>query len=274
MDMLNEQNRRTSMGTIDVHHDGGVATIIISDPPQNRLGLDLVQRLSAAVDSIDASTARVLMIGGAGDHFSFGADLAEWLDTDVAGIRRYLVRLNQLYQQVEGLQIPTIAVVRGACMGGGFELALHCDLIVAARDAQFRFPEATIALCPLGGGLQRLAERAGRAQAARMALLSDPLSGADAHQLGMIARLAEPADVADVADDLASQLAEGPALAYAASKAILKGWSQGGLGVADRLLLDIGDTVLNSHDFARGVPNAVDAIRRNVPRPSIVYNGQ
>lgn len=263
------------MGTIDVHHDGGVATITISDPPQNRLGLDLVQRLSAAVDSIDASSARVLMIRGAGDHFSFGADLAGWLDTDVAGVRRYLIRLNQLYQQVEGLQIPTIAVVHGACMGGGFELALHCDLIVAARDAQFRFPEATIALCPLGGGLQRLAERASRAQAARMALLSDPLSAADAHQLGMIARLAEPADVADVADDLARQLAEGrPALAYAASKAILKGWSQGGLGVADRLLLDIGDTVLNSQDFARGVPNAVDAIRRNVPRPSIVYNGQ
>ena len=94
------------MGTVDVHQDRGVATIIISDAPQNRLGLDLVQRLSVAMDSIDASSARVLMIRGAGDHFSFGADLAGWLDTDVAGVRRYLVRLNQLYQQVERLQIP------------------------------------------------------------------------------------------------------------------------------------------------------------------------
>jgi hypothetical protein len=96
------------MGTIDVHHDGGVATIIISDPPQNRLGLDFVKRLSAAVDSIDASNARVLMIRGAGDHFSFGADLAEWLDTDVAGIRHYLVRLNSFISKSKGSRSPPL----------------------------------------------------------------------------------------------------------------------------------------------------------------------
>jgi enoyl-CoA hydratase/carnithine racemase len=262
------------MGIVTYDQDGAIGMVTLSHPPQNRLNGAMIEELASAVESAEAGHARVLLIRGAGDHFSFGVDLAEWVGLSTSGMRTYLLQLNQVYQRVEGLAIPTVAAVRGGCMGGGLELALHCDFIVAARDAQLRFPEPTIALPPLGGGLQRLAERAGRAQAARMAMLSGLVSGAEAQQLGLIARLADSAEVADVADALARQLADGPTLAYAGAKAILKASSEGGVGAADRLLLDIGHAALASEDFARAVPSAVDALQRNVPRPALNFSGK
>src|SRR5271156_3104786 len=78
--------------------------------------------------------------------------------------------------RLERLPIPTIAAVQGGCMGGGFELALSCDLIVAARSASFVFPEARLGILTLQGGVMQLAERIGRAKAIEVALLSEPIA--------------------------------------------------------------------------------------------------
>jgi enoyl-CoA hydratase/carnithine racemase len=265
-----------TVGDIDYRHHGAVGTITMSDPPQNRLTLSMIDDFAEALNCAGTSEIRALVICGDGDNFSHVADLLGWLDMDVNAkeVRHYLIRLNQLFQQVEALPIPVIAAVRGFCTGGGLELAMRCDLVIAAKDTQFRFPETTIAMPPLAGGVQRLAERAGRARAVRIALLSDTFSGVEADQMGLIARLADACDVLDIADDLAHRLADGPTLAYAGVKQLLAAWSEGGVGAADRLLLDVGQASLNSEDFNRGIHNAVAAIRKGVPRPPIVYNGR
>ena len=106
-----------------------------------------------------------------------------------------------------------------------------------------------------------------------MAMLSDAVSGTEARQLGLIARLTASAEVLEAADGLARQLADGPTLAYTGAKGILKAWSEGGLGTADRLLMDIGHAALASDDL-RAIPNAVEALERNVPRPVLRFNGR
>src|SRR6202012_6068627 len=164
--------------------------------------------------------------------------------------------------------------VTGACIGGGLGLALHCDLSVAARDARLRFPDAVFGLPPLLGGVQRVAERGGRAHAARMALLSDAISGIEAAKMGLLARVTDSTDVQPMALDLARRLANGATLAYTASKDLLTGWSQGGLGPADRLLLDIGRAALESDDFKRGLSSAVDAIQRGIERQVLDFGGR
>jgi enoyl-CoA hydratase/carnithine racemase len=264
------------MGAVDFDRDGCVGTITISDPPQNRLSSIMIDEFTPIVDAVEDADVRALVIRGAGDNFSVGGDLFGWHDMglDPKKIASYLTALNQLFQQVENLAIPVIAAVRGLCTGGGLELAMHCDLIVAARTAQIRFPETTVAIPPLAGGVQRLAERAGRAQAGRMALLSDTISGEQAYELGLVARLAEEDDVFGVADGLATALARGATLAFAATKTLLKGWSDGGLGTADRLMLDIGRSAMESEDFKRGLSCTVDASRLDVPRPDLTFCGE
>src|SRR6185503_13797725 len=100
------------------------------------------------------------------------------------------------------LQIPTVCAVRGAVYGGAFELALACDLIVAAENCTFRSIEASVGSAPVAGAVQRLAERAGRAMAARYAMLSEPMSGVVAGQLGVAAFVVPEAQVEDTAGSL------------------------------------------------------------------------
>ena len=262
------------MATGKYDKDGEVGIITLSNPPQNRIDSTLLAALDDGVQSAVNDGVRALVFRGDGDHFSLGADITEWRTLPSRGLQNLAFDFNHILERIEELPLPTIAAVHGGCMGGGFELALHCDIIVAAEDAEFRFPEATLAIPPLAGGIQRLAERVGRAAATRIIFLTDPVSATEAQQLGFVARISESAARADTALELARQLTQGPTLAYAATKGVLRAWSQGGLGAADRMLLQLSEAALSSEDFGRAVPNAVHALERNVPRPVLTYNGK
>ena len=103
----------------------------------------------------------------------------EWPGKDANWFRTFIAELNQSYRALEALRVPTLAAVQGAAMGGGLELALSCDLLVAAESAIFRNPEVTTAMLPLAGGMQRLADRIGRTHAARMAMFGNSISASD-----------------------------------------------------------------------------------------------
>src|SRR5260370_12067521 len=118
---------------------------------------------------------RVLVVRSEGPHFSFGGEVREWPGKDVNWFRTFVAEINVSYRAIEMLKIPTVAVVQGIAFGGGFELALACDLLVAADHAVFRCVEVTTAMFPIAGALQRLAERAGRARASLFAMLVSPI---------------------------------------------------------------------------------------------------
>jgi len=153
------------MKSIRFERDHAIGRIIFANPPLNRLNLRLSDCLRQAVHEASESNIRVLVGKPEGPNFSLGGEAREWLGKDINWFRTFVAEVNLSYRAIEALRVPTIAVVRGLAFGGGVELALNCDFIVAAQSAVFRCVEVRSGMLPIARGLQRLAERVGRARA-------------------------------------------------------------------------------------------------------------
>lgn len=256
------------MTTIRFEQEGAIGSIVLANPPFNRLGSAFGINLRDAVHRASESNIRVLVVRAEGPNFSFGADVHEWPGKDANWFRTFIAELNQSYRALEALRVPTLAAVQGLAMGGGFELALACDLIVAAENAIFRNVEVTTAMLPIAGGMQRLADRIGGTRAARMAMFGDSISAADALRLGFVSHLVSTEHLRREVDALAQQMATGPTRAYAAMRAMLKAWSNGGIAAADAVMLDLTMDLFSSADATRGFAETAQAIEENIePRP-------
>jgi enoyl-CoA hydratase len=181
----------------------------------NSINGALSHGLQAAVGRLndDAGlTAGVLT--GAGRGFSAGMDLKAFARGEDIGPMMSFVR--------NGAQKPLIAAIEGFALAGGLELALSCDLLVAARGAKLGIPEVKVGLFAAGGGLLRLPSRVGYSRAMEMAITGDPILAEEAAALGFVARLAEKGGAVDVAMELAERVAQNAPLAVAASKQLVK----------------------------------------------------
>src|SRR5258707_12444335 len=125
------------MKTVRFEQDGKVGTIVLANPPLNRLDSRFATCLREAVHDASASDIRVLVVQAEGPNFSLGGEVREWPGKDVNWFRTFIAEVNASYRAIEALRIPTIAVVRGAAFRGGLELALACDFCVAAGNAVF-----------------------------------------------------------------------------------------------------------------------------------------
>jgi enoyl-CoA hydratase len=195
---------------------GRVLLITLNRPEvRNAVNSALGQALVAAIDAFDADaglTAGVLT--GAGGGFSAGMDLKAFAaEGPPKGFTEFLRN---------GSQKPLIAAVEGFALAGGLEIALSCDLIVAAKGVKLGLPEVNKGLFAGGGGLFRLPARVPYGVAMEMALTSDPITAEQGHQLGLVSRLAEPGKAAEVALELAERIARNAPLAVAASKQIMR----------------------------------------------------
>src|SRR6201995_2276107 len=260
--------------TIRFERDGAIGTIVLANPPFNRLDQRFAEALRAAVHQASVSDIRVLLVRSEGPHFSFGGEVREWPGKDVNWFRTFVADINASYRAIELLKVPTVAVVQGIAFGGGFELALACDFLVAADNAILRCVEVTTAMLPIAGPLQRIAERAGRAPASRMSMLGDPISGRDAGQLGIASHVVPESELSATAAALAKQLATGPTRSYAATRTLLKAWSSGGVAAADLVMLDVAMELYNGADAQRGFANTADAFNRDVEPPTLVFEGK
>ena len=188
--------------------------------------------------------------------------------------RTFVAEVNVSYRAIEMLKIPTLAVVRGVAFGGGIELALTCDFLVAAENATFCCVEVTTAMLPIAGALQRIAERAGRARASRLAMLGEPISGTEAGALGIATHVVREDQLAAAAAALTRQLATGLTRSYAATRTLLKAWSSGGVVAADVVMLDVAMELFNGADAQGGFANTADAFNKNVEPPTLVFEGK
>ena len=236
------------MSGIRFEQTGSVGHIVLCDPPDHRLGTQFADELRVAVQDASRSSIRALVVRSEGPNFGTGADVVQWPGKDVNWFHTFISDLNQTLKAIEALRIPTIAAVRGKAVGGHYELVLHCDFIVAAKTATFLAVETRTGMVPLVGGLQRLAERIGRGRTVELVLLSEPLDGVKAGEIGLACRVVEADDVDTTAIELAQRLASGPTLAYGAALALLKAWSGGGVGGSDDLLLDIAMRLFETDD--------------------------
>jgi enoyl-CoA hydratase/carnithine racemase len=262
------------MRTIRFERAGPIGNIVLANPPFNRLDSRFAAALREAVHEASISDIRVLVVRSEGPHFSFGGEVREWPGKDVNWFRKFVADVNESYRAIEALRIPTVAAVQGLALGGGFELALACDFLVATPDTIFRCVEVTTAMLPLAGALQRLAERVGRARASRFAMLGEPIPGTVALELGIATHVVPVAELAKAVNDLAEQLATGPTRSYAATRTLLKTWSSGGVGAADLVMLDIAMELYNGADAQRGFANTAKAFDADMEPPSMVFEGK
>ena len=262
------------MKSIRFEREGKVGNIVLANPPYNRLDLRFAQCLREAVHEASESDIRVLVVRAEGPHFSLGGEVREWPGKDLNWFRTFVAEVNASYRAIEALRVPTVAVVQGLAFGGGLELALSCDFIVAATDSVFRCVEVTTAMLPIAGALQRLAERVGRGRASRFAMLGEPISGSLAGELGIATHVAEPGELERVASELVTRLSDGPTLSYAATRTLLKTWSSGGVAGADIALLDVCMGLYHTEDATRGFAHTAEAFDRDEEPSDLVFSGK
>jgi enoyl-CoA hydratase/carnithine racemase len=240
------------MPSVRYEKSGAVGHIILCNPPHNLLNVEFYQELRDAVVSATSEDLRAVLVRAEGPNFCGGGDPAVLRSLAPAAFRLLMTEYNQSFRALEALQVPTVAAVRGRVFGGGVELALSCDFIVAARDAIFRQIEVSLGNMPMAGGVQRMAERIGRSRAVLYAMLSLPMTGETAGELGLASFVVPDEEVETKALDLVQELANGPTRSYAAVRQILKAWSSGGVAGADAVMLDVALALHAAADAAHG----------------------
>jgi enoyl-CoA hydratase/carnithine racemase len=250
---------------------GPIAYVTLDHPKGNRINFEMRVELRDAFGAISESDARVLVVRAEGPDFSLGGDVRDWPGIPAATLRPKVEVFATALDLLERLNIPTIAAIQGNCMGGGFELALSCDMIVAARTARFAFPEARLGLLTLQGGMMQIADCVGRAKAAELVFLSEPIAAEQMAQWNVVNRVVEDADLVAEIDRFAARLAAGPPEAYAATKQMLRLWSERGTAEAKASLYDISMPLFDRADVQTALRNAAAAAKAGEPFPKAVF---
>jgi enoyl-CoA hydratase len=229
---------------------GAVLVITIARPGQrNAVNRAVADGIAAAVDRLDGDDdLRAGVLTGAGGYFCAGMDLKAF----AAGERPHVPGRGFAGLVERPPRTPLVAAVEGFALAGGMELALACDLVVAARGARFGLPEVTRGLVPAAGGLLRLPARVPRGAALELVLTGAPVSSERAYELGLVTRLTEPGAALDEALALAAAIAANAPLATVAAKAILDqapGWPADEAWARQRA---IADPVIGSDDAREG----------------------
>jgi enoyl-CoA hydratase len=211
---------RVSLPASDARGElAGVALVVLDRPTVlNALDFALIAELTAALETLDRDPAcRVIVITGAGDRaFAAGADIPELATQTPASLLAddHFHR----WERIKRIRKPLIAAVRGFALGGGCELAMTCDLLIAGEDAQFGQPEIKLGVMPGAGGTQRLTRAIGKAKAMELVLTGRTMGAHEAEAHGLVTRVVPSVDTVPAALELAATIASMPALAVIAAK--------------------------------------------------------
>ncbi|ANB76068.1 enoyl-CoA hydratase/isomerase family protein [Paraburkholderia phytofirmans] len=238
------------MSTVVFEKDGAVGVVTMSKPPHNLIENVFLEDLLGAYTKAVDEGCRSILLRSAMRHFCAGADVAGFTGGQR---RRDQAGLDALLDALENVRIPTVAAVHGAALGGGFELALTCDMIVAADTAFFGMAEASLGLIPLLGGVQRVVQRVGPARAKEMAMFGRRHGPAALERWGAINLVVEESELLAVAMSWARQLAAGPTVALRAIKTLANLSARHGIAGADARQSDMNDMMWASTDQKRGL---------------------
>lgn len=238
-------------GAVLVTRRDAVAWITLNRPDAlNAINIEIQARLPAAIREADADPAiRVLVIQGAGPRsFCAGADIKEFTAVDEPLARRQSRMRDHWIDALDQCQKPLIAAIHGFCLGGGLEIALACDIRVAAGDAQFAFPETGLGVIPAAGGTQRAVRMLGWAQALDLILTGRRFGAEEAKILGLVTRVVAPDALQPAAEELALALAAKPPLALQFAKEAIRKGGELDYAAGRRLETDLLTHLLNTSD--------------------------
>ena len=220
---------------------GRTVVLTIDHPPVNVLSRAVLDRLIERVGEVeDDPEARVVVLASAAEKaFAAGADIREMASMGPSEARVHGARGQEATRVLERLPLPVIAAVHGVCLGGGCEIALACDFVLASEDARFGQPEINLGVMPGWGGTRRLPRRIGAARARRWILTGASVSAQAAAAEGLVDRVVPRAELLPAALALAEELAAKPPVALAAAKYALAAAIDPGLEAGLRYELDL-----------------------------------
>jgi enoyl-CoA hydratase len=208
------------MSAVEFEKEDGILWVRLNRPDAlNAINEEVVEGLEKMVEKIrNEKDIRVAVIKGEGKAFCAGADIKMFLRSDTFTAREIIERLGKALESFEDLDVPIIACINGFALGGGCEMAMACDIIIASENAFFGQPEINIGVIPGAGGTQRLARLIGWKRAMELCLTGDRLSAKEAYELGLVNKIVPPDKLDEEVRSLASKIKEKPPTAVALVK--------------------------------------------------------
>jgi enoyl-CoA hydratase/carnithine racemase len=211
----------------------GIVELTLDREPANEIGTAMLgefEKFAAALPALAPEAAACIITSARKHGFSAGADLRELYNAAaplstadrLAGVRQFLERIHAVLNAIDAAPLVTIAAVHGVCFGGGLELALACDIIVADKMARFAFPELRLGLIPGFGGIPRLKRDLGNAFVRDLLLTGRSVNATRAHAVGLVAQLAAEGEARKIAHATATQVTKFDATTRAAAKKFIK----------------------------------------------------
>lgn len=244
-------------GTTTLTIEEGVAILRLSNTPLNVISTSMIASMDSHLDAVLADpTVRALVVTGDGDQaFSAGSDISEFDDYMHPGqvVKLKLRKQNDVFDRLEALPLPTLAAVNGLAFGGGLEVALCCDFIVAARGSKFALPEFKLGVFPSSGGPVRLAKRIGPARAKQMVFTSSPVDAESALTIGLIDEVTQESNSVSKAAAKAREFVERPSFPLHAAKELINRSSTESWETLREVSFAFSDIAFSSPDCAEGV---------------------
>lgn len=215
-----------NMRLTDVRIEDNIAVITIQNPPVNTLSMKTMEDIHSALTEVEQQgNVKAVILTGQGQHFVAGAELNEFLQIESKEAASQMSYIGyQLMDRIESFSVPVIAAIKGACLGGGLELALACHLRVATQEAIFGLPEITLGIIPGAGGTQRLPKVIGQARAIEMILTGERISAEEAKQLGLINKVCSQEELENESLILAKRItAQGKVAIESALVSVMEG---------------------------------------------------
>jgi enoyl-CoA hydratase len=240
-------------GRVRLEREGPLAILTLQSPPLNLFDQAMFDGVIAAITEVGADHPRGLLVRAEGRVVSGGVDVHLFDGvTPEQGAAMWIQQLD-LVHAVEELPFPTVFAAHALCLTAAFELALACDLLLAAQSARFGLVEKVVGLSPSMGGTQRFAERAGAARAREFVMTGVPYDAETLERWNVVNRVLPDEGFDEAARAFALGLAEGPTVAHAATKVFVRAQAEGGARAADALVPEVSGALFATEDLQGAV---------------------
>lgn len=234
--------------------DHGVAVLTFADPPVNLYSLQMHDDFDAVLDDVETDLPRALLIRAEGNIVSGGVDVSQFhARTTKADTKALYDRMLELPERIAALDVPTFFAAHALTLTWAFEVALACDIVLAAEKAKFGLVERVIGLTPTMGGTQRLASRAGVARAKELVFTGELYDAATLERWNVVNRVLPDDRFDDAVSEIVHQVAVGPTVAFGAAKQILRHLESGGLREAIEHTTIIASELFDTDDLQSGM---------------------
>jgi len=235
---------------------GVVAHLEINNPPMNLVTDDLLDEFDAALATLEQAApgdVRVVVVTGDGDRaFSAGSDVKGFRSHAGEAGRPHFTREEAVMSRLANLPMPTIAAINANALGGGLEIALACDIRVAAEGSKLGLPEVRLGVTPGAGGTQRLPRAVGVARAKELTITGRLIDAREAHQIGLVSQVVPSGQARSAADAIAAEIADRGPLAVREVKRLIDQSVELDIKEGIKAEIDASERVFSSDDMREG----------------------